>query len=658
MTESRRRYAVWMAVILITVVAATVRFSGLGDLGFFGDEETTSYAARSLAEGHGAAMPSGMPYRRALPITWLSAIVARHVGLEAEVAYRVVPALLGTLAVPLIFLAGKHFAGTGAGIISALLLALSGWHLIWSRTARMYAPLVTALVAFFYLILKWKETGQSRYLAGAATMYFVGALLHRAGVAVVLFPIVLATMRNGDRVNARNAIVVATLLGLAGLLLGGLFIGRPFDLWANVRESLPMAGAQASNISQMAMWALGLLGGIVGAVWAHRADAKLPEGTEISLRIALAITATLCVAAVFMGYLWTSITLSICWLVMVRVVESKQRILPPWILIATMATGALLGSVLRLAEGDWSWRAIAFTPFPYLPYLGTLLPLTIILFFLTSAGLIFLRPRYGDQALRASVIFVLIYALLLGFDVPYAPWRYLFPMYPWILLTVAAGIWWMAEVVVSRFSKISSPAALVAISLAVLAGGIGGHGIPAARRVLEVSYGERVPWHDQGMIGRPDHKGAGLFVRESLEPGDLVIAEDPLQQRWYVGRVDYWLRSFADASPYLNRNERGSLHDIYVWSELMADPPDSDWLQRPDRSVWLITSLETARRRDLYLSVDQRRWLEEIEAAYNPAHMGRDGQTAVYCFGACQTESSDRQPDSGPATEGNPGLSP
>ena len=158
MTDTRRRAAVWILVILVTVVAGWLRFTGLGDLGFFGDEETTSFATRSLAEGYGAAMPSGMPYRRALPITWLSAGVARVVGLDSELAYRIVPALLGTLAIPLIFMAGRLIAGSRAGIIASLFFALSGWHLVWSRTARMYAPLVTALIAFFYLTLKWKET--------------------------------------------------------------------------------------------------------------------------------------------------------------------------------------------------------------------------------------------------------------------------------------------------------------------------------------------------------------------------------------------------------------------------------------------------------------------------------------------------------------------
>lgn len=656
MTEPRSQRAAWTAVILVMVVAAVVRFFGLGDLGFFGDEETTSFAARALAEGYSPAMPSGMPYRRALPITWLSAFVARGLGTNTELAYRVIPAMLGTIAIPLIFLAGRQLAGTGAGIISALLLALSGWHIVWSRTARMYAPLATALIAFFYLILKWKETGKNRYLAGAATMYLTGVLLHRAGVAVVLFPILLATMRNGDKVSSRDAIVVAGLLGVLGLLVGDMFIGRPFGQWANVPDVAPAVEVASSAGAPVVLWALGLAGGLAGAIWTVRATTRLlPAGSGSVLRIALGITATLTVAAAFAGYLWAAGTLAICWLVMVRVIPTQEvRILPSVTMIGLTAAGAALGAVIRLAVSGGSWRSLVFTPFPYLPYLGTLLPLMIVLFFVTAAGLSLFRPRYGDQALRASVIFVLMYALLVGFDIQYAPWRYLFPMYPWIVLTVAAGIWWGAEHVISRHSRVSSTAAIGAISLLIIGGGIGGHGIRAASQVLAVDYGERVPWYDQGLVGRPDHRGAGLFVRNSMQPGDIVVAEDPLQQRWYVGQVDYWFRSFADARMYLRQTQDSSLRDIYVWSELMSDPPEASWLNRKDRSVWFITSLETAGRRDIYLEDDQRRWLTDIEDSDTPVHTSRDGLTAVYCFGACRSQLSVQDQESVPNTQAGP----
>jgi 4-amino-4-deoxy-L-arabinose transferase-like glycosyltransferase len=641
MTEPRSNHAAWIAVILITVVAVAVRFSGLGDLGFFGDEETTSFAARSLAEGYGAAMPSGMPYRRALPITWLSAIVVRGLGADAELAYRVVPALLGAIAIPLIFLAGRQFAGTGAGIIAALLMALSGWHIVWSRTARMYAPLVTALIAFFYLILKWKETGRNRYLAGAALMYLTGALLHRAGVSVVLFPILLATMRNGDdQVSARDAIVVGVLLGTVGLLVGELFIARPFAEWSNVPLALSVPGISDPVSSKILLWCLGIAGSFAGALCSKSIDAKLPAGTSPALRLALAITATLTFAAALTGHLWTVATLAISWLVMVRSIPTDRRILPTWSVVGLTTAGTVLGSVIRLAGNDWRWQSLAVTPFPYLPYLGTLLPTLILLFFVTAAALVMLRPRYGDDVLRASMVFVLIYALLVGFDVPYGPWRYLLPMYPWIVLSVAAGIWWAAEFAITRIPRLSTPVMIAALSLVVVAGGIGGHGIPAAWSVVKVDYGERVPWYDQGLIGRPDHKGAGQYVRSVIEPGDIVIVEDPLQQHWHTGQVDYWLRSFSDARRFLHRTEDGSLHDIYVGSKLMVDPPDASWLNQPDRSVWLITSLETAYRRDLHLEDDQSEWLSNVERSTDPVHMSRDGLTAVYCFGACPTHPS------------------
>src|SRR5207247_11442803 len=44
----------------------------LGALGFYGDEDLSVLAARAVVDGQGSRMPSGMPYRRALPLTWRS----------------------------------------------------------------------------------------------------------------------------------------------------------------------------------------------------------------------------------------------------------------------------------------------------------------------------------------------------------------------------------------------------------------------------------------------------------------------------------------------------------------------------------------------------------------------------------------------------------
>ena len=160
MNQRHRRMWLLAAVLALTAGAAALRLHDLGALGFFGDEETTALAARSLAEGGDAAMPSGMPYRRALPYTWLNALSARVVGLDAELGYRLPAALLGAATIPVVCGATAAVAGPGAGLVAGALLATSAWHLVWSRTARMYAPALLAALAFFWVAWLWQREGR------------------------------------------------------------------------------------------------------------------------------------------------------------------------------------------------------------------------------------------------------------------------------------------------------------------------------------------------------------------------------------------------------------------------------------------------------------------------------------------------------------------
>ncbi|MCL7983150.1 MAG: hypothetical protein M8862_11555, partial [marine benthic group bacterium] len=130
MNPGYRRTLLVVSVLALTAGGAALRLQDLGSPGFFGDEETTALAARSLAEGHGSAMPSGMPYRRALPYTWLNALSASQFGLDEELGYRVPAALIGAATVPLMYGVGAAIGGPATGMTAALLLASSGWHLV------------------------------------------------------------------------------------------------------------------------------------------------------------------------------------------------------------------------------------------------------------------------------------------------------------------------------------------------------------------------------------------------------------------------------------------------------------------------------------------------------------------------------------------------
>ncbi|NLA38267.1 MAG: phospholipid carrier-dependent glycosyltransferase, partial [Methanomicrobiales archaeon] len=72
---------------------------------------------------------------------------------ESEFVLRLLPALLGVLTIPVIYLVGKEFLDRNVGIIAAALLAFSPFHIFYSQEARAYAPMLFffSLALLFYL---------------------------------------------------------------------------------------------------------------------------------------------------------------------------------------------------------------------------------------------------------------------------------------------------------------------------------------------------------------------------------------------------------------------------------------------------------------------------------------------------------------------------
>jgi hypothetical protein len=285
------------------------------------------------------------------------------------------------------------------------------------------------------------------------------------------------------------------------------------------------------------------------------------------------------------------------------------------------------------------------TPFPYLPYLGRLFPALLLLF---GVAILWLALRessskFDDRPIRVSALFVLAYCLALGLARDWAPWRYLLLVYPWILLVGGTAIRALVSLLAARIPRLGEKGAATLATALILAGLVGGHGVPATLTVLRAGYGSSVPWNDAGMEIRPDHRGSGLFVRRHVRPGDVVIAEDALEQRWYAGRVDRWFRSAEDARKFLYRDAGGTARDIYVGAVLQDRPPDLELLTTDDVAVWLITSGETALARNWYLSPEQVAWLEGVEATVEPVYRGADGLSGVYCFGRCPTATTAEQ---------------
>ena len=175
-------------------------------------------------------------------------------------------------------------------------------------------------------------------------------------------------------------------------------------------------------------------------------------------------------------------------------------------------------------------------------------------------------------------------------------------------------------------------AAAAAAAIAV-SGLIVGHGVGPARQLMELEYTDAINPLVHMNPFRPDHRSVGQFVRREREDGDVVVAEDPLVQRWYAGPIDYWFRRYGDMRRYLREQPDGVVRDMYVGSQPLADPAALNSIVSSQQGrVWLITSGETTTLAKIYLSSRQRAWLDSLRRVRDPLMVGQDGVSEAYCL--------------------------
>jgi len=95
----------------------------------------------------------------------------------------------------------------------------------------------------------------------------------------------------------------------------------------------------------------------------------------------------------------------------------------------------------------------------------------------------------------------------------------------------------------------------------------------------------------------PDHRGAAQFVRTlHITPDDIVLAEDVLQQTYYLGHVDYWLIGRQHSWRYL-QDVNGRIVDFYTATPVIDNGEQFQALldANPDRRIFVIGSGENTR---------------------------------------------------------------
>lgn len=173
----RRPDAIWLGSL--TLLAAAIRLFRLGDWSFWADE---IFTVRDALGFPAALTINPIPYG-------FIAAPLRLFGVS-EWSARLFPALIGAFSVPVVAVVGARLFDRRSGLLAAVFVTLSPWHIFWSQNSRHYVftfLFSTLAAAAFYegfergdyrrLVASWVAVGclgLSHALAGALILGFAG----------------------------------------------------------------------------------------------------------------------------------------------------------------------------------------------------------------------------------------------------------------------------------------------------------------------------------------------------------------------------------------------------------------------------------------------------------------------------------------------------
>ncbi|HKR36831.1 MAG TPA: glycosyltransferase family 39 protein [Steroidobacteraceae bacterium] len=608
-------------LLLVVVLGAgiVVRFWGLGAHGLHGDEETMAMATMHIVKDGLPILPSGMLYPRGLSELYLMAASVLMFG-ESEWAFRLPSALAGVALIYLCYVAGRRFLRPSWCIALAAAAALLPDALDYSQTARMYIFMLACIAGALACLFAWERSGRIGWLIGAVLALIVGIELH--ALTVTMIPLLLLPgLLQGDRRRLLHGLIAGCVVMVAYLL---------FDGWVNSQYPVPppeyasdlsppgWRGSRAQHYPVDFQIAL-LVSGAAAAIFAVHLARKVPRtGAAVATLVLMGGA----LGAQLLLYYHVAALLGVAGLVVAYRATGPVVLRRSWIFVLACAVIALThvtflaarpGSILQLVGALIGEPSV----WPYVRMAEFSLAAAVLTAAAALHGLwrIANRRRAPDYTLVALLgVGIPLFTLgLFSWDMPS---RYTSASLVPMLLCAFAFAQHVFDWLARRFA-VTSRTALAAAAAVVAA--------------LVVNVPTVAAWLDPDAGVYPDHKGAAQFVRSlQLQPQDIILAEDVLEQTYYLGRVDYWLIGRKHASRYVQRVD-GEIRDFYTGTPVVDDGAQlREILKRAgDRQVIIIGSGEN--------QSDRRRTVRGPEIAAVMASdlvesifLGNDGLTNVW----------------------------
>jgi mannosyltransferase len=338
------RYIEFGLVVAISLVGACLRFYKLGEWSFWIDELYT--IGRAQAHTSWAALLD--LWWRPTPSLWLTGWVLSQTGVS-EASARFVPALLGSLTAPVLYMPTRRVWGPGVALIAALLLTVSPWHIFWSQNARFYSSLMLlyALAGFaFYVALEDDRPISIAVFYGllwlAIGERFVALLLiPTVGVYLLLLAVLPLEKPRGWRPRTLMLLLApGALVGTADLVVhvmgGDSYFAGALELAYGLRidDPLRLALFIMQNLGYP-LTALALCGGVYAVACRSRAGIWALVGATVPVGLLLILN-----PFVFTKDRYAFVTLP-CWITLaalaIKTLAARTRESERWLVIGVLA---------------------------------------------------------------------------------------------------------------------------------------------------------------------------------------------------------------------------------------------------------------------------------------------------------------------------------
>ena len=217
----------WAVLVPAVLLALALGFANLGGPSLWHDELVHAYVGKSIADGDGAALPSGVPYYSGTTINVILAGVVNVWGMS-EAALRTPSVLIAGINVALTFFVVRPLLGSATALIAAFAMALCPWTVAWSREARFYSLQQSLYLVTVLAFWRLTEAAGARRVAVIAVVcasaYFLSILTSFHSILFLggIGAYAILMMLEGRRFKSRWTVLVAGI-GAAGVLtLAGL----------------------------------------------------------------------------------------------------------------------------------------------------------------------------------------------------------------------------------------------------------------------------------------------------------------------------------------------------------------------------------------------------------------------------------------------------